>query len=86
MFLPAYYWTRYPIERSKIFNLVNLFSPESWIGTFVSITLMVISLKIATYIGVKLGLDTATEEIILFPLRFKFMKYKICKYDKYKKH
>ena len=70
-FSPFYFWTRYPLEKSKIFNILNLFSPESWIGTFLSITAMVISLKIATYIGVKLGLDTATEEIILFPLRCK---------------
>ena len=66
---PYYFWTRYPLEKSKIFNILNLFSPESWIGTFLSITSIVISLKIATYIGVKLGLDTATEEIILVPLR-----------------
>ena len=66
---PFYWWTRYPTRRSKMLNLIDLFSPTSWMWTFISIFSIVLSLKIGTYVGKKLGLDTFTEEIVLCPLR-----------------
>ena len=68
-YYPYYWWTRFPQETTKIYNLVNLFSPASWMRTFISVSSIVGSLKIATHVGKLLGLSTCTEEIIMFPFR-----------------
>ena len=78
-FVPYYWWTRYPVQKSKIFNVLNLFSPESWLCTFLVIISTVVSLKLATHVGVKLGLSTSTDDIILFPFRSIILYYEIIK-------
>ena len=62
-------WTRYPTEITKIWNIANLFSPTSWIWSFVSIISIVACLKISTFVGTKYGLQTCGYEIVLCPLR-----------------
>ena len=68
-FQPQYWWTRYPRETTKMWNLIYLFTPTSWIWTFLSIVSIVITLKIFSMIGTRLGLNLLTEEITLFPFR-----------------
>ena len=63
-------YTQYPPEASKFWNLTNLFTPESWMWIFGTIFIVVISLKFATYVGQKLGVETGTKEIVLLPFRF----------------
>ena len=65
-----YFFTRYPLETSKLFNLKNLLTPGSWFAYFITIIFVIISLKLSCYIGVRLGLNTVTEEIALVPFRF----------------
>ena len=67
---PEYFFTRYPLETSKLFNLKNLLTPGSWFAYFITIIFVIISLKLSCYIGVRLGLNTVTEEIALVPFRF----------------
>ena len=67
---PIYWWTRYPLETTKMWNLIYLFTPASWMWTFLSIASIVISLKIFTIIGTRLGLNLLSEEITLFPFRY----------------
>ena len=65
-----YFFSRYPLETSKLFNLKNLLTPGSWFAYFITISFVIISLKLSCYVGVKLGLNTITEEIALVPFRF----------------
>ena len=69
-YAPEYFFSRYPLETSKLFNLKNLLSPESWFAYFITIIFVIISLKLSCYVGVRLGLNTVTEEIALVPFRF----------------
>ena len=66
-----YFFTRYPLEKTKFWNLIYLFTPASWMWTFISIFTTVIVSYLARIISVKMGLSgDSTEEIILFPFRF----------------
>ena len=66
---PAYFWTRYPLERSKFWNLTHLFSPVSWMWTFLTFLLIVVSFKLASFVGTILGLRSGSEEVTLIPFR-----------------
>ena len=67
---PEYIFTRYPLETTKLFNLIYLLTPGSWFAYLITIISVIISLKLSCYVGVKLGLNTVTEEIALVPFRF----------------
>ena len=67
---PQYWWTRYPAEATKMWNLIYLFTPDSWMWTFLSIASIIVSLKIISMIGKRLGLNVLSEEITLFPFRY----------------
>ena len=68
---PYYFFTRYPLETTKFWNIIYLFTPESWMWTFITIFTIVLSLYLAKTLSVKLGLcGNSTEEITLFPFRF----------------
>ena len=68
-YAPYYWWTRYPPEISKFWNLTRLFSPESWMWTFLTFLLIAITFKFATLVGGYLGMRSGTEEIALIPFR-----------------
>ena len=57
------------MEASKFWNLINLFTTESWSWIAGTIFMVVLTLKISTFAGRKLGLKTRTEEITLVPYR-----------------
>ena len=68
---PDFFFTRYPLEKTKFWNLIYLLTPESWMWTFISIFTIIFVLYLARILAVKLGLSAdSTEEIILFPFRF----------------
>ena len=52
-----------------MWNLIYLFTPTSWMWTFLSIASIVVSLKIFGKIAARLGLNSLSEEISLFPFR-----------------
>ena len=62
-------YTQYPMEASKFWNLLNLFTPESWFWIVGTIFVVVLSLKMSAYIGKKLGMRTQSIEICLVPFR-----------------
>ena len=68
-FGPKYFFTKYPDETTKMWNLLYLFTPTSWMWTFLSIASIVVSLKIFGKIAARLGLNSLSEEISLFPFR-----------------
>ena len=70
VYATEYFFSRYPLETSKLWNLTNLLSPGSWFAYFITIIFVIISLKLSCYVGVRLGLNTITEEIALVPFRF----------------
>ena len=67
---PLYFFSRYPLEKTKLWNLKNLLTPMSWFAYFITITSVIISLKLSCYVGRKLGLNMVTEEIALVPFRW----------------
>ena len=70
IFYPNYWWTRYPQETSKFWNLINLFSPEAWMWTFLTFILITVTLKFASILGSKIGLNVSSDEVALIPFRF----------------
>ena len=69
IFYPNYWWTRYPQETSKFWNLINLFSPEAWMWTFLTLILITVTLYFASVLGSKLGLNVGSDEVALIPFR-----------------
>ena len=76
---PYFFFSRYPLEITKFWNLKNLLSPSSWFAYLITIVFVITSLKLSCYVGKKLGLRTIGEEIALVPFRER--GYKV--YDKY---
>ena len=66
---PFYFFTRYPVEKTKLWNLKKLLTPTSWCAYLITISLVTICFKLFTFIGRRLGLNTVTEEIPLVPFR-----------------
>ena len=66
---PFYFLSRYPLEKSKLFNLKNLLTPTSWFAYFLTISIIILSLKLSVFVGRNLGLNTDTAEIALVPFR-----------------
>ena len=66
---PYYFFSRYPLETTKLWNLTNLLTPESWFAYFLTIITVVFFLSLSCYVGRRLGLHTITEEIALVPFR-----------------
>ena len=69
-YLPYYWFSKYPEKRSPAWNLVNLFTPMSWMFTFLSILSVSMFFLVSARIGASyFGLQTFREEIILSPFR-----------------
>ena len=64
-----YWWTRYPQETTRFWNLTNLFYPEAWMWTFFTFVLITVTLKLASIVGSKIGLNVGSEEVALIPFR-----------------
>ena len=75
-YLPYYFYSRYPLETTRLWNLKNLLTPMSWFAYFITIISVIMSLKLSCYFGRKLGLNMVTEEIALVPFRCKKLKIK----------
>ena len=67
---PLYFFTRYPEEKTKLWNLKNLLTPASWFAYFITIFIVILCLKLCCFVGRTLGLNSVTEEIALVPFRF----------------
>ena len=68
-FIPYYFFTRFPLEETKIWNLVKLLTPISWFWTFVSIISIVVILKLFSLVGIGLGCTSEYQDITLVPFR-----------------
>ena len=69
-YMPPYWWSKYPEERSPVWNLVYIFTPMSWMFTFLSIIFVSLFLLLSAKLGVSyFGLQTFSAEIILSPFR-----------------
>ena len=78
-YTPNYFFSRYPFEKTKLWNLKNLLTPTSWLAYLITILIVIICFKLFSYISRKLGLNTVTEEIPLVPFRFLlFHSFKKC--------
>ena len=70
MFMPYYWWTRYPQETTKFWNLTNLFHPEAWMWTFLTFILITVTLKFASVLGLRICLNVGSDEVALIPFRW----------------
>ena len=68
-FEPLYFWSRYPIETTKFWNMLELMDPPSYFFTWATLTAVVVVMKIMTKYGMRLGLTSATSEIICVPFQ-----------------
>ena len=68
-YFPMFFFTRYPQETTKVWNLLNLLSPTSWIWTLSAILAIIIMLKCYTFIGSYLGCKSSVQEITLVPFQ-----------------
>ena len=75
-YLPYYFFTRYPLETTKVWNLFKLLTPTSWIWTFSAIVVIVFVLKCFTLIGTSLGCITSVQDVTLVPIRYYIHTYK----------
>ena len=67
---PNYLFSKFPEKVSRMWNLVKLFDPMSWILIFLSILSVSLFFFVSAGIGaLHFGLQTFREEIILSPLR-----------------
>ena len=73
MYSPSYFWTRYPLPTTRMWNLLSIFDIPAYICFFTSLTLTVVFMKFYTYLGSKMGLESVTEEFILIPIRSKLI-------------
>ena len=69
VYLPSFFYSRYPLEKTRLWNLKNLLTPTSWFAYLITILVVTICFKLFSFIGRKLGLNTVTEEIPLVPFR-----------------
>ena len=60
-YVPYYWFTRYPQQTIRLWNLVGLFTPASWMWTFLTIFSVVVFLKLFCFVGRKLGLATKSD-------------------------
>ena len=67
-FLPRYIWTRYPLPTTRMWNLLVVFDPPAYAAFFTSLSLTAAVMQLYTALGSRLGLDSASEELILLPL------------------
>ena len=69
-YVPEYWFSKYPEQKSVVWNLVYLFTPMSWTFTFLSILSVSMFFLVSARIGASyFGLQTFREEIILSPFR-----------------
>ena len=69
LYLQQYFFSRYPLNKTILWNLKNLLTPGSWLMYFMTIICIILYIKLSVYVGKKLGLNTITEEITLVPFR-----------------
>ena len=70
VYLPEYWFSKYPELKSPRWNLVKLVDPLSWLLTFLSIVSVSFFFFVSARIGASyFGLQTFSEEIILSPFR-----------------
>ena len=69
-YIPNYFFSRYPRQVSKLWNLLGLFTPAAWLLSFISFISVVLVLKISAVVGTKyFELKTITKEMVLNPFR-----------------
>ena len=71
-FWPPYFWTRFPLPTTRMWNLLSIFDPPAYACFFSSLILTVVFMKVFAVLGTKMGLDSESEELILIPTRLKF--------------
>ena len=69
-YFPVYFFSRYPQETTKMWNLLKLLTPTCWFCTFSSIISIIIMLKLFTLVGKFLRCNTSVQDITLVPFRY----------------
>ena len=69
MYEPHYWWTKYPPETTKLWNMLEMMDPPTYFLTFLSMISIVVFLKWMTKYGTRLGLESETTELICVPIQ-----------------
>ena len=69
LYLPDYWFSRYPARIPATWNLLKLFDPPGWIGLFLSIVGVTIVFFFSARLGRHFGIPIFNEEIIFSPFR-----------------
>ena len=64
-----YFWSRYPIETTKFWNMLELMDPPSYLLFWITFTAVVGVMKIMKNYGTRMGLTSATTELICVPFQ-----------------
>ena len=78
-YYPLYFFSRYPQETTRLWNLKNLLTPALWFAYLMTIISIIICFKFFCHVGRKLGLKSGTEEIVLVPFRLRCFLHRIDK-------
>ena len=66
---PRYWWTKYPPETTKLWNMLEMMDPPTYFLTFLSMISIVVYMKWMTKYGTRLGLESETTELICVPIQ-----------------
>ena len=69
-YFPMYFFSRYPLETTKMWNLFKLLTPTCWLMVFLSILSIIMMLKFFTFVANSLKKSPTTlMDITLVPIR-----------------
>ena len=69
-YAPFYWWTAYPRETTKLWNLLEMMDPPTYSLTFLSMIAIVAFMKFMTKYGTKLGISYRQQEILFSPIQY----------------
>ena len=68
-YAPVFFFSRFPLLKTKIWIFFKLLTPVSWMAYLISISCVILFLKLSHDIGKKFGLQTIEKEVDLMPFR-----------------
>ena len=69
-YAPYYWWSKYPSETTKLWNMLEMMDPPTYGLTFISMITVVVFMKWMTKYGTRLGLESETTELICVPFQY----------------
>ena len=68
-YIPQYFFTLYPPEITKLWNMLEMMDPPSYSLTFISMIAIALFMKWMTIYGKRIGLESESTELICVPFQ-----------------